>query len=162
MAASAFSPTPSTSSQPPMKADLHPQMFSPFQSQHQQQMGQLPHPGMMELSRLSGPPPAHQHLDHMGEQLLSLCTHQGTSLWSDSLWGYYHVALSPASSVKINTGTAPEAGRAVPAGAEPPVNKGPARLVSIGNRLQLDLDPAHHSRHFHARCQGCFLTHPQN
>lgn len=79
MAASAFSPTPSTSSQPPMKAGLPPQMFSPFQSQHQQQLVQLPHPGMMELSRLSGPPPMHQHPDHMGEPILILCTHQESS-----------------------------------------------------------------------------------
>ena len=78
VAASALSPTPSTSSQPPMKAGLPPQLFSPFQSQHQQQMVQLPHPGMMELSRLSGPPPMHQHPDHMGEPIMSLCTH----LWS--------------------------------------------------------------------------------
>ena len=76
MAASALSPTPSTSSQPPMKAALPPQLFSPFQSQHQQQMVQLPHPGMMELSRLSGPPPMHQHPDHMGEPMLLLCAHQ--------------------------------------------------------------------------------------
>ena len=75
-AASAFSPTPSTSSQPPMKAGAPPQLFSPFQAQHQQQMVQLPHPGMMELSRLSGPPPMHQHPDHMGEPTLILCTHQ--------------------------------------------------------------------------------------
>ena len=80
VAASALSPTPSTSSQPPMKAALPPQLFSPFQSQHQQQMVQLPHPGMMELSRLSGPPPMHQHPDHMGEPICSLCTHQGSSL----------------------------------------------------------------------------------
>ena len=161
MTASALSPTPSTSSQPPMKAGLPPQLFSPFQSQHQQQMVQLPHPGMMELSRLSGPPLMHQHPDHMGEPIMSLCTHRGVSM----VW--LPLLLLPCCPYacfvsQINTETAPEAGHAVPAGAEVPVAKGPARLVSIGNRLQLDLDPASQSRHFHARCHGCLLAFPRN
>ena len=78
MTASAFSPARSTSSQPPMKAGLPPQMFSPFQSQHQQQMGQLPHPSMMELSGCPGPPLLHQHPGPLGEPILSHCTHQGS------------------------------------------------------------------------------------
>lgn len=72
--AAAFSSAPSASSPQPTRnaAGSPPQMFSPFQSQHQQQLPQLQQPGMMEMSGNVAPPSLHQHPDHLGKQPGSL------------------------------------------------------------------------------------------
>ncbi len=82
MTAAAFSSAPSSSSPQPLRipTDNPSQIFSPFQSQQQQQ--QLPsaqQPAMMELSAHSGPPSLHQHLDIMGE---CVCTCLQHSAWN--------------------------------------------------------------------------------
>ena len=70
-----FNSAPHSSSPQPARDPIeHPsQIFSPFQSQQQQQAPpHLQQPGMMELSGHSGPPPVLQHPDNLGELKLPL------------------------------------------------------------------------------------------
>lgn len=71
MTVGAFSSAPSSSSPQPIRhpSGSPPAIFSPFQSQQQQQL-QVPsaqQAAMMELSGHSGPPSMHQHPDKFGK-----------------------------------------------------------------------------------------------
>ena len=166
MTAAAFSSAPSSSSPQPTgnPTGSAQQIFSPFQSQQQQQLlHSAQQPAMMELSGHPGPPSLHHHLEIMGECLClktscmvftySICMHCRklicTFIGRCCLLPLYHCWSSrsdrrPKQACECHHAAGPEA---------PVVNPGPARLVSIGNRLQLDLEPQGHARHhLHPRC----------
>ena len=71
----AFNSAPHPSSPQPARDPIGhtSQIFSPFQSQQQQQApSHLQQPGVMELSGHSGPPPVLQHPDNLGELRMAL------------------------------------------------------------------------------------------
>lgn len=166
MTAAAFSSAPSSSSPQPLRVPTGspPQIFSPFQSQQQQQqLHSAQQPAVMELSAQSGPPSLHQHLDIMGGGSCLTCNKRmevasfvhGTCMSIRDQGVHFTRFLIGAFLYPRRVTSSDEACECTHcAGPEAPVvNPGPARLVSIGNRLQLDLDPQGHPRHhLHPRC----------
>ena len=98
MTAAAFSSAPNSSSPQPtgFPTETAQPIFSPFQSQQQQQLQlhSAQQPAMMELSGHSGPPSLHHHLEIMGE-----CLHLATNCMV--------FTGSAASACAAQIGTAP-------------------------------------------------------